>query len=77
LSGRLTGGRDVRHGGAVGALDFLVNLGPVDRDFTRGLDPELDRIPVDRHDDDMDVVTDNDGLIEFPAQDQHANAFRG
>ncbi len=46
-------------------LDFLVDLGTMDRDLPRGFDPDADLVAVDRDHDDPNVVADDDGLIGF------------
>ena len=55
--------------GAVRPLDLVVDLGAVHRDGARRFDPQFHRVAVDRDDDDADVVTDHDRLVELAAED--------
>jgi hypothetical protein len=59
----------VAGGYAVGALDLVVDFGAVYWDRPRRFDPQLHGIAIDRDDDDSDVVTDHDRLIELSAED--------
>jgi hypothetical protein len=47
----------------------------VDADFAWGFDAEPDLIPIDRYDDDPDVIADDDGLVRFTGQNEHSGTF--
>ena len=44
---------------------------PVNRHFLRCLDSQADLVAADFHDNDRDVVVDDDAFVFFPRQDQH------
>src|ERR1700738_1295622 len=62
-------GRGLAGSGTVRALDLLVDLGAVHRNRARRFDPQLHGVAIDRDDDDTDVVTDHDRLVELAAED--------
>src|SRR5439155_24373506 len=66
-------GQRGRRGGGGGLIPCLQGeqLLTEDRHITRGFDPQADLAPVDVHDRDTDVFTDNDLFTEFAAEDQH------
>ena len=59
--GRLAG----VHRSLLGLLNHIVNLLPMDREFGRSLDAQLDSVLVDAQDFDDDSSIDDDAFIDF------------
>ena len=53
------------HRSLFSSLDDFVNLFPVDREFSGGLDAQFNGVPVDAQDFDDDPSIDHDAFIEF------------
>jgi hypothetical protein len=58
------------------AMDRIEDLAPVDRHFFRGLDPESDLVSADLHDDDRNVIVDDNTFVLFTRENQHPKFLR-
>jgi hypothetical protein len=56
----------------IGDLELIVDLGPEHCHAAWGLDAELDALTVDGKYRNRDVFTDEQALLAFAAQNQHA-----
>ena len=50
-------------------LNLVVDFLSVNGDFAGGIEAEADSFMIDLGDDDLDIVADHDGFIEFAGED--------
>jgi hypothetical protein len=58
------------------ALDRVVHLAAVDRDFARSFDTEANPIAANIYDRDDHVVADDDAFVALSGENQHISLFR-